>query len=625
MVDKCRSDCGNSQSVLDVNREILMKTSDINNLGNAYRSIYEAKTKEEEVSDNKDFKPHMMYDPETGKGYKAEKPEDHERMSKMGYTHEEPDMVKEKKLPRQMLDPKKDVMVVKNNKVIVVDKSKEAEYLKKGWGLAEQVDEVEEAVSPEQQAAIAISKKEKEEEEMKNEGVLGAVGGAMLGSPLGLGGAIAGGIGGSAAQDLLKKKVKEGSVKDLAMRIDKVVAKMNKDSKLKPHAKKFASMAMKSMDIEKSLEKSLPSSVSGAVMIGLLEAVKVHMPHDTPQEIARVTKNVEKHKILKPFLKQFKAHVAKSKNVRQSLEQIMPDWVDGKHLSDVVKEALDPVDDKANDKKFKDRKDKDIDNDGDVDSSDEYLHNRRAKVDDAIDGGKKPAKKEEKENEVIKKTKPIAKDMNQPVAKSPKTSEIEKIGEEFVAMLEAALKPDEKLKSDGKDKDGEELSKKATDDEKIDEKEPVKGKEFIKKHDGSDKDIEDKEKEAVEVTTKAGSDATKPKSGKRDIDHTIGDTKIVNPVKESFSVNENPFAMIAKVKKVADTVGAVKDLVKGEDNNKELTSLVDQARKLLSGETDVQKSAESDKPKKEKNPYDGRMKLAKEFMQRMDKRRGVKK
>ena len=140
MVDKCRSDCGNIQSVLDVNREILMKTSDIKNLGNAYRSIYEAKTKEE-VSDNKEFVPHMMYDPETGKGHKAEKPEDHERMKKMGYTHDEPDMVKEKKLPRQMLDPKKDVMVVKNNKVIVIDKSKEAEYLKKGWGLAEQVDE----------------------------------------------------------------------------------------------------------------------------------------------------------------------------------------------------------------------------------------------------------------------------------------------------------------------------------------------------------------------------------------------------------------------------------------------------------------------------------------------------
>ena len=53
-------------------------------------------------------------------------------------------------------------------------------------------DDIMEAVSPEQQAAIAISKKEKEEE-MKN----------------------------------------EGSVKDLAMKIDKVVAKMSKDSKLK--------------------------------------------------------------------------------------------------------------------------------------------------------------------------------------------------------------------------------------------------------------------------------------------------------------------------------------------------------------------------------------------------------
>jgi hypothetical protein len=34
----------------------------------------------------------MMYDPKTGKAYKAEKPEDHERMAKMGYTHEKPEL-----------------------------------------------------------------------------------------------------------------------------------------------------------------------------------------------------------------------------------------------------------------------------------------------------------------------------------------------------------------------------------------------------------------------------------------------------------------------------------------------------------------------------------------------------
>tara|TARA_R110002153_G_scaffold37175_2_gene109271 strand:+ start:503 stop:1444 length:942 start_codon:yes stop_codon:yes gene_type:complete len=55
------------------------------------------------------------------------------------------------------------------------------------------------------------------------------------------------------------------------------------------------------------------------------------------------------------------------------------------------KKKLDPVDDKANDKKFADRKDKDIDNDGDVDSSDEFLHKKRKAIDNEIDGGEKPA------------------------------------------------------------------------------------------------------------------------------------------------------------------------------------------------------------------------------------------
>jgi len=38
----------------------------------------------------KSFEPHMMYDPKTGKGFKANKPADHVRMSKMGYTHTKP-------------------------------------------------------------------------------------------------------------------------------------------------------------------------------------------------------------------------------------------------------------------------------------------------------------------------------------------------------------------------------------------------------------------------------------------------------------------------------------------------------------------------------------------------------
>ena len=53
------------------------------------------KMTQEETIGEKEFKPHMMYDPETGKAYKAEKPEDHERMSKLGYTHEKPKKIEE--------------------------------------------------------------------------------------------------------------------------------------------------------------------------------------------------------------------------------------------------------------------------------------------------------------------------------------------------------------------------------------------------------------------------------------------------------------------------------------------------------------------------------------------------
>lgn len=47
-------------------------------------------------------------------------------------------------------------------------------------------------------------------------------------------------------------------------------------------------------------------------------------------------------------------------------------------------DKLDPVNQDAVKKKFKDRKDKDIDNDGDVDSSDKFLHKRRKAISKAV-------------------------------------------------------------------------------------------------------------------------------------------------------------------------------------------------------------------------------------------------
>ena len=68
----------------------------------------------------------------------------------------------------------------------------------------------------------------------------------------------------------------------------------------------------------------------------------------------------------------------------------------GDRSDDDVKEGLDPVDKKELKGDHKDREDKDIDNDGDVDDSDEYLHKRRKAVKKSIEGeeGKKEDAKE---------------------------------------------------------------------------------------------------------------------------------------------------------------------------------------------------------------------------------------
>jgi len=46
------------------------------------------------------FKPHMMYDPETGKGTKANKEQDHLDMKAKGYSHNKP-KIKEGKSPHK--------------------------------------------------------------------------------------------------------------------------------------------------------------------------------------------------------------------------------------------------------------------------------------------------------------------------------------------------------------------------------------------------------------------------------------------------------------------------------------------------------------------------------------------
>ena len=74
----------------------------------------------------------------------------------------------------------------------------------------------------------------------------------------------------------------------------------------------------------------------------------------------------------------------------ESIWKAFQEVQEGKHKKEA---KLDPVDKDELKGKHSDRKDKDIDNDGDVDSSDEYLHNRRKAVSKAI-------KKDDKKDDV---------------------------------------------------------------------------------------------------------------------------------------------------------------------------------------------------------------------------------
>jgi len=332
------------------------------------------------------------------------------------------------------------------------------------------------------------------------------------------------------------------------------------------------------------------------------------------------------------------------------------------------KKKLDPVDDKANDKKFKDRKDKDIDNDGDVDSSDEYLHKRRAATDDAIDGGKKPAKnegkrgfikaakdakskgekefvfagkkynvesalKEEEEDEngdEPKKKKPFPpkkdgeekdseedeesededeekelpkvagkKDDKKKVASNAKTAEISKIGEEL-DLVDAIKDLHQMWESAAKQQKSN-----ATKPEEIDSKDSPKAKEFTSAHKKSDKKIEDNEEDGHDKTFKAQG-GTKPKSGKRPQDNQSGDTNVVKsteaPVKGGEVKEEVELEEGAKVVDANAKEGSI--------------SLVDMARAQLAGE--IKHPDEKEK----KKAYDARTREAKAFLERMARRRG---
>ncbi len=153
--------------------------------------------------------------------------------------------------------------------------------------------------------------------------------------------------------------------------------------------------------------------------------------------------------------------------------------------SKVVSEGMDPVNKDAVKKKFADRKDKDIDNDGDVDSSDKFLHKRRKAISKAMkeDLGKEDEPKVKKIIGKLKKASDAhagqAKDLQKAMteddmAKFHKMQKDGKSAEQIAKALDIDVKSTKKLMdSVMPDDKGEFINKKKHDAAQRGEKKPI--------------------------------------------------------------------------------------------------------------------------------------------------------
>ena len=130
----------------------------------------------------------------------------------------------------------------------------------------------------------------------------------------------------------------------------------------------------------------------------------------------------------------------------------------------VKNEKLDAVNKTAVKKKFDDRKDKDIDNDGDVDSSDKFLHKRRKAVSKAMAKEKHTKDHDEDEKE---EGNAFGKALQAAKEKGEKTFVVS--GKKFDVKTKKEMKDDEEEKpiKANKDKNGVEVHGESTDWERV--------------------------------------------------------------------------------------------------------------------------------------------------------------
>ena len=283
----------------------------------------------EKAVNEADFKPHMMYDPKTGKGYKAEKEEDHLRMKDMGYTHDKPE-VKEAKFSDDMINKlKKAYEPMKGKKInptplmkifdkidsnkdgleqlykadipfvsmmamsrLMLKHNYKADDINKLGKIRREDFVLDEAINEavnynfaavdKKGLVIGFSSKESDAKDMarRNKGRVVTLtkplapkkGDMMVNRPFpDKMDKFPTNTSATQGKRMEEVELDEGKMKAVAMKIDSIVAKMKKNKEMKSFADKFKKDAMKTMDIAKSLEKVLPDYIAGKDISALVK------------------------------------------------------------------------------------------------------------------------------------------------------------------------------------------------------------------------------------------------------------------------------------------------------------------------------------------------------------------
>ena len=229
------------------------------------------------------------------------------------------------------------------------------------------------------------------------------------------------------------------------------------------------------------------------------------------------------------------------------------DHCDGKGYHESIKkesveEAMDPVKDKEAKKKFADRDDKDIDNDGDVDSSDKFLHKRRkaiakSKKEDEPKGGEDTAVMNPKKEDKVSKegADPDTVRMMKANPKMQKTGGpggMKGLNKKAQKYTKAALRKEEasirdKLMSIWEDAAG---GKRKKDQNRDDGADATSGSAKKMKDGHGNPEVDNTDEKGHDDASKAGKAVKSQAKARSSGDNTAsGDRNVINKVKEAYA------------------------------------------------------------------------------------------